>query len=57
MVEKVLVCLKCQYVPKDFKNQPKICPKCGRKCIERDFLHHEDIQPYMDEFKKIKKRK
>jgi len=51
MVETVLVCLKCQYVPKDFKNQPKICPKCGRKCIERDFLHHEDIQPYMDEFK------
>jgi len=51
MVEKIWVCLSCQYIPQNipYDEQPRICPKCGLPCKEMDFVHQEDFKAILED--------
>jgi len=46
MVEKILVCPVCDYVPQNipYEKQSRLCPVCKSPCVERDFVKGEDLK-------------
>ncbi len=59
MVEKIWVCtIKCGYIPQNipYYEQPRICPKCGKPCIQLDYFPKEffeaDMKAKMEDAKR-----
>ena len=57
MVEKIWVCLRCQYIPQSipYDEQPRTCPKCNSPCKEMDFVKGEDFKAIMEDYKREEK--
>jgi len=51
MVEKILYCPRCHYVPQNipYEKQPRICPECNSPCKEGDFVKGEDFKAIMED--------